>query len=78
MKSDCFIEENQIIGTNICTIAKYSNDFIYELIDYLNYFDMTNDTIINEKLFDYEIDQHEYNVTILVKDRNNQVHVKAN
>ncbi|CAF3469543.1 unnamed protein product, partial [Rotaria sp. Silwood2] len=34
--NNCFIEENKIIGTNICTIGFDSNDFIYELIDHMN------------------------------------------
>ncbi|CAF3768749.1 unnamed protein product [Rotaria sordida] len=71
---NCFIEENKIINTSICTIGFNSNDFIYELIDYMNYFSIfeNNGTIINKKIFDYEMDQHEYNVTIIVKDRENQ------
>jgi hypothetical protein len=77
-RNDCFIEENQIIGTNICTIGKNSNDFIYELIDPTNNFQIFeyNGTIINKKIFDYEKDQHEYNITIIVKDRENQVQRK--
>ena len=31
-----------------------------------------NGTIISRKIFDYESDKHEYNVTIVVKDRENQ------
>ncbi|CAF4108301.1 unnamed protein product, partial [Rotaria sordida] len=72
--NNCFIEENKIIDTNICTIGFNSNDFIYKLIDHMNCFAIyeNNGTIINKKIFDYEIDQHEYNVTIIVKDRENQ------
>ena len=32
-----------------------------------------NGTIINQKVFDYEIDKHEIYVTITVHDRTNQV-----
>jgi hypothetical protein len=74
-RNDCFIDENQIIGTKICTIGKNSNDFIYQLINQNNNFQIFehNGTIVNRKIFDYETDQHEYNLTILVRDRENQV-----
>jgi len=74
-RKNCFIEENQSIGTKICTIGRNSNDFIYELIDKMNDFQINehNGTIINKKIFDYENDPHEYNVTIIVRDRENQV-----
>ena len=51
-----------------------SCDFIYYLIDPMNLFDIlsNNGTIINRKIFDYEIDKHEYNVTIIAQDRKNQ------
>ncbi|CAF1579479.1 unnamed protein product, partial [Adineta steineri] len=70
----CFINENENIGTRICTIGRNSNDFIYELIDKMNFFQLTenNGTIINKKIFDYENDLHQYNVTIIVRDRENQ------
>jgi hypothetical protein len=74
-RNNCFLDENQIIGTRICTIGKNSNDFIYELIDQMNNFQIFqhNGTIINKKIFDYEKDPHEYNLTIIVRDRENQV-----
>ncbi|CAF3595684.1 unnamed protein product [Adineta steineri] len=70
----CFINENENIGTRICTIGRNSNDFIYELIDKMNFFQLieNNGTIINKKIFDYENDLHQYNVTIIVRDRENQ------
>ena len=72
---NCSLEENQNIGTKICTIGIKSNDLIYQLIDRMNYFHIieNNGTIMNKKIFDYENDQHEYNITIIVKDRENQV-----
>ena len=74
-RKDCFMDENQSIGTMICTIGRNSQDFIYELIDKMNDFEIieNNGTIINTKIFDYENDPHEYNVTIIVRDRENQV-----
>jgi hypothetical protein len=71
----CFLEENQIFGTNICSIGKNSNEFIYELINEKNNFQIleNNGTIISKKIFDYEFDPHEYNLTIIVRDRENQV-----
>ncbi|CAF4189894.1 unnamed protein product, partial [Rotaria sordida] len=72
--NQCFIDENKLNGTNICTIGKDSIDFIYYLIDPMNLFDVlsNNGTIINRKIFDYERDKHKYNVTIIVQDRKNQ------
>lgn len=74
-RNKCFIDENQIIGTTICTIGKNSEDFIYELINQLDNFQIFehNGTIISKKMFDYEKNQHEYNLTVIVKDRENQV-----
>ncbi len=71
----CFLDENQLNGTKICTIGKDSIDFIYHLIDPMNFFDIlpNNGTIINRKIFDYETDKHEFNVTITVRDRKEQV-----
>jgi len=71
----CFLEENQLIGTNICSIGKNSNEFIYELINQKTNFQISenNGTITSKKVFDYELDPHEYNLTILVRDRDNQV-----
>ncbi|CAF3290402.1 unnamed protein product [Rotaria socialis] len=73
-KNNCFLEENKIINSEVCTIGFDSNDFIYELIDPVKYFQIigSNGTIINKKVFDYETDQHEYTVTIIAKDRENQ------
>jgi hypothetical protein len=73
--NECFIEENQPIGTRICTIGKNSEDFIYELIDKTHFFQIleNNGTIFSRKIFDYETDKHQFNVTIIVKDRENQV-----
>ena len=72
---NCFLEENQMIGTKICSIGKNSNEFLYELLNQKNNFQISehDGTITNKKVFDYEIDQHEFNLTILVKDRENQV-----
>ncbi|CAF5176711.1 unnamed protein product, partial [Rotaria magnacalcarata] len=74
-RNRCFIDENQPNGTKVCTIGKDSIDFIYDLMDPTNTFGIlsNNGTIINRKIFDYEIDKHEYNVSIIVKDRMNQV-----
>ncbi|CAF4759917.1 unnamed protein product, partial [Rotaria sp. Silwood2] len=74
-KNQCFIDENKLNGTTICTIGKDSMDFIYYLIDPMNLFDIlsNNATIINRKVFDYEKDKHEYNVTIIAQDRTNKV-----
>jgi hypothetical protein len=74
-RNQCFLEENKPNGTRICTIGKDSNEFSYRLIDPMDLFDVlaNNGTIINRKVFDYEIDKHEYNVTIIVQDRMNQV-----
>lgn len=71
----CLIDENQSNGTKICTIGRNSMEFIYELIDPMNLFDIlsNNGTIIIRKIFNYQIDQHEFNVTIAVRDRTNQV-----
>ncbi|CAF5140845.1 unnamed protein product, partial [Rotaria sp. Silwood1] len=73
-QNQCFLDENEPSGTIICTIGKNSIDFIYYLYDPMNLFDIlsNNATIINRKIFDYEIDKHEYNVTIIVQDRKNQ------
>ncbi|CAF5103763.1 unnamed protein product, partial [Rotaria magnacalcarata] len=73
-KNNCFLEENKIINSEVCTIGFDSNDFIYELIDPMKYFQIvgSNGTIINKKIFDYETDHHEYTVTIIAKDRENQ------
>ncbi|CAF1545949.1 unnamed protein product [Rotaria magnacalcarata] len=73
-RNRCFIDENQPNGTKVCTIGKDSIDFIYDLMDPTNTFGIlsNNGTIINRKIFDYEIDKHEYNVSIIVKDRMNQ------
>jgi hypothetical protein len=74
-RKKCFLEENQLIGTNICSIGKNSNEFIYELINQKTNFQISenNGTITSKKVFDYELDPHEYNLTILVRDRDNQV-----
>jgi protocadherin Fat 1/2/3 len=73
----CAFNENQSIGTSICTIGKNTNDFIYELVQTTNAFDLkaNNATIVTTKVFDYELDDHIYNLTILVKDRENQVNM---
>lgn len=77
-RNRCFIDENQRNGTIICSVGKESVDFMYSLIDPMNFFDVlsNNGTIINRKMFDYEIDKHEYDVTIIVQDRKNQVTLK--
>jgi hypothetical protein len=71
----CWIDEKKLNGTKICTIGKDSIDFIYQLIDPVNLFDIlpNNGTILNRKIFNYKIDEHEFNVTIVVRDRKNQV-----
>jgi hypothetical protein len=71
----CIIDKNQLNGTNICTIGKNSMDFIYQLIDPMDLFDIlsNNGTILNRKIFNHQIDNHEFNVTIIVRDRKNQV-----
>lgn len=71
----CVIDENQPIGKHICTIGKNVKGFIYYLIDPMNVFDilLNNGTIINRKVFDYENDPHEYNVTVTVHNRKQQV-----
>jgi hypothetical protein len=78
-RNRCFIDENQSNGTRICAIGQDSNDFIYHLIDPMNLFDIlsNNGTIINRKIFDYEIDKHEYYLTIVAQDRKNQVMKKS-
>ena len=78
-RNQCFINENQPNGTRICTLGKYSNEFLYHLFDPTNLFDIlsNNGTIINRKIFDYEMDKHEYYVIIVVKDRKNQVMKKS-
>ncbi|CAF0721029.1 unnamed protein product [Adineta ricciae] len=71
----CFLEENQPYSTNICTIGKSSKNFVYQLNNSMNNsFDIlsTDGTILTRKIFDYERDEHEYNLTILVRDRDNQ------
>ncbi|UJR27505.1 hypothetical protein I4U23_008789 [Adineta vaga] len=70
----CFLDENQNIGTIICTIGRNSDEFLYELIDTTNAFQIMkfNGTILSKKIFDYETDPHQYNVTVIVKDRENQ------
>lgn len=71
----CLIDENQPNGTKICTIGTNSMDVIYQLIDPMDLFDIlsNNGTIITRKIFDYQIDRHEFNVMIDVRDRKNQV-----
>ncbi|UJR21665.1 hypothetical protein I4U23_024742 [Adineta vaga] len=70
----CFLDENQPYGTNICVIGRYSKDFIYQLNNSMDYFEIISDngTILSRKIFDYEIDPHEYNLTVIVHDRDNQ------
>ena len=73
-EKNCFIYENQTIGTRICTIGKNIDEFIYEFQHSQDNFGILqeNGTIFSKKIFDYEFDQHNYNLTIIVKDRLNQ------
>ncbi|CAF1436676.1 unnamed protein product, partial [Adineta ricciae] len=73
-RDNCILDENKPIGTIVCTIGKSSDEFVYELIDRTNAFQIfeSNGTIISRKIFDYETDPRQYNVTIVVKDRENQ------
>ena len=74
-RNRCFLDENQPIGTVICTIGKNSNAFIYEFLNPQDNFQIleNNGTIISRKVFDHETDLHQYHLTILVRDRDNQV-----
>lgn len=74
-RNRCFLDENQPIGTVICTIGKNSNAFIYEFLNPQDSFQIfeNNGTIINRKVFDHETDPHQYHLTIVVRDRDNQV-----
>ena len=79
-RNRCFLEENQRIGSVICTIGKNSNAFIYEFLNQQENFQIlkNNGTIINRKVFDYETDPHQYHLTVLVRDRENQVGLTLN
>lgn len=74
-RNRCLLDENQPIGTVICTIGKDSNAFIYEFLNPQDYFQIleNNGTILSRKLLDYETDLHQYHLTVLVRDRDNQV-----
>ena len=73
--SQCFLDEQKTKEIVVCTIGKESADFSYYLIDPFNRFDIlsNNGTIIQRKISDSEMDRDEYNVTIVVRDRETEV-----
>ncbi|CAF1547515.1 unnamed protein product, partial [Didymodactylos carnosus] len=69
---DCELNEN-LLSQNICTINAFDQDngnyLTYHLEDPNNNFNITlNGTIYNLKMFDYELDEIEQNVTVIVSD----------
>ena len=71
----CFLREHQAMETAICTLGKTSDEFLYQLVDPTKFFAISpdNGTLVNRKVLDYETDPHEYLLTVVAKDRNNQV-----
>jgi hypothetical protein len=71
----CSIASIAIIGTSVCTLGNNAQDCLYQLIDPMTYFTLAgkNGMIINRNVFQDEIAEQEYNVTMLAWSRRNRV-----